>query len=217
MYPDLGDALVSQQSGTSYDGDTSAPSMLNLDYYRDIATKFQVTLNQLDQGLRAAYIAEAANVSPEITSQMRAYIDQIEGKRGQLKATAAAINAGAAVINAAGGRFPVLAVPSGLSALPALALPAAAIAALGVAVALITWGSQIVSGINERLLYAKKIEGLTPAQRTDILQASAQAEKADGFLAAFKPFGGFAGLIKWGALGVAGYLLWRAYQGSRRR
>lgn len=215
MYPDLGDALISQQSGTPYDGGSSA-SMLNLDYYRDIATRFQVTLNQLDQGLRAAYIAEAANVNPQVTADMRRYIQQIEAKRGTLKATAAAINAGAAIINAAGGRFPVLSVPSGLAAAP-LILPAATIAALAGAVALITWGAQIVSGINERLLYAKKIEGLNPAQRADILQASAQAEKADSFLAAFKPFGGFAGIIKWGGLALAAFVAYRAFQSSRKR
>lgn len=216
MYSDLGDVRVSQQSGTAYDGEVGSPSMLNLDYYRDIATRFQVTLNQLDQGLRAAYIAEAANVSPAINSQMRAYINQIEAKRAQLKTTAAAINAGAAVINAAGGRFPVLSVPAGLSAVP-LVLPAATVAALAAAVALITWGAQIVSGINERLLYAKKIEGLNPEQRADIAQASEQAARADSYLGAFRPFAGFGEVIKWGGIALAAFMLWRAFAPYRGR
>lgn len=197
----------------SYTGDVST-SPVSLDYYREKARQFQSTLNQLDQGLRAAYIAEAAHINPEFDAEMRGYINEIEDKKFQLRTTAQAINAGAALINAAGGRFPVLSVPSGLSAfLPAI--PVAAIAAIGAATALITWGAQLVSGLNDRLLWAAKTQGLTDTQRADLLEAQARAEAAANATSIFSGMVGAGKLVMYGAFAVAGWLIWRELQKRR--
>ena len=184
-----------------------------MDYYRQKATEFQATLNALDKGYAAA---NAALASGALDDQSQASIveslDEYEGKRTALKVTAEAINAGAAVINSLGGRFPQLSLPSTLGALPAV--PIALIAAVGTAAGLIAWGSQWLTGLNERLRRAQLIEGATPGQRDALIRAMQQTDAAvseseSSVLASIAP------VIKWVAIGVLGFLAYRAYTGRR--
>lgn len=204
----LSEALYTGGDDESYTGDVSE-SVFSLDYYRNKARQFQETMNHVDEAMRAANIAYNANISPEVNADLLRLQNEFLDKRAQFRYTAEAINAGAAVINAAGGRFPQLSIPQTLEALP-LVLPLAAIAALAGAAALITWGAQFVSGVNERLMYARQVQGLTPAQQNELNVATAKAKAAAsgiGFL------GGNVGTyVKWGLIGVAGYMLWHAFE-----
>lgn len=201
--------------GDAWGRDTQPPetSPFAMDYYRQKAVEFQTTLNALDKGYAAANAALASGaLDEESQASIFEALDEFEGKRTALKLTGEAINAGAAVINSMGGRFPQLSLPSTLGALPAV--PIALIAAIATAAGLIAWGSQWLSGLNERLKRAQLIEGATPSQRDALIRAmqgsdAAQSEAQSGVLAAIAP------AVKWIALGVLGWLAYRAYTGRR--
>ena len=190
-----------------------ATSPFAMDYYRQKAVEFQSTLNALDKGYSAANAALASGaLDDESQAAIFEALDEYEGKRTMLKVTAEAINAGAAVINSLGGRFPQLSLPSTLGALPAV--PIALIAAIGTAAGLIAWGSQWLTGLNERLKRAQLIEGATPSQRDALIRAmqtsdAASTEAQSGVLAAIAP------AVKWIALGVLGFLAYRAFMARK--
>lgn len=192
----------------SYDGSVS-DSLFSMDYYREKARQFQQTMNQVDEAMRAANIAYNANISPEVNAQLLDLQNEFLAKRAQFRVTAEAINAGASVINSAGGRFPQLSIPQTLGLGP-LVLPLAAIAAIGVAVGLITWGAQFVSGVNERLMYARQVQGLTPAQQNELNVATAKAKAAQNAMGWLT--GGYGSLVKYGLYGLAAFLAWKAWQ-----
>jgi hypothetical protein len=201
--------------GDAWGREPAAPetSPFAMDYYRQKATEFQATLNALDKGYSAANAALASGaLDDESQASIVESLDEYEGKRTMLKVTAEAINAGAAVINSLGGRFPQLSLPSTLGALPAV--PIALIAAIGTAAGLIAWGSQWLTGLNERLKRAQLIEGATPSQRDALIRAmqtsdAASTEAQSGVLAAIAP------AVKWIALGVLGFLAYRAFMARK--
>ena len=123
--------------------------------------------------------------------------------------TAEAINAGAAAINALGGRFPSLSIPGTLG-LPPLIVPAAMVAAVGTAAALIVWGSQWVQGVNDRLKRAQIIDAATPEQRASIVAAMAESDNAVS-VAGSSMLASLAPTVKWVAIGIGAFLLYRAY------
>jgi hypothetical protein len=196
----LGEAGVPHDD-ESYGGELS-DSIFSMDYYREKAREFQETLNRLDQTAELAYEAASSNISESLSLDLLVMLDEYESRKWTLKATAETINAGAAVVNAMGGRFPVLSVPSGLGAVPAL--PLAAIAAVATAATLISWGVSWIEGVNDRL----KIETLTaavndpetsPETRDRLLTIYGETEK----LAAASSGTGLATIAtiaKWGAI-----------------
>ena len=180
-----------------------------MDYYRQKAVEFQSTLNAIDAAYRAANDALSSGGLDE-TSQaaLLESLDEYEGRRTTLKVTAEAINAGAAVINSLGGRFPQLSLPGTLGALPAV--PIALVGAIGAAVALISWGVQWIAGVNERLRRAQLLSGASPAQRDALVRAIADSDNAvnqaqSSTLAAIAP------ALKWVAIAALGFLAYRAY------
>jgi hypothetical protein len=181
-----------------------------MDYYRTKAREFQVMLDALDRSYFAASGALATGALDSASvDALTAAIQEYEGRKLLLRTTAEAINAGAAVINGLGGRFPVLSIPGTLG-LPPIIAPAALIAAIGAAAALITWGSQWISGINERLRRAQLIEGASANQRDAVVRAIVDSDNAvtvaeGSFLASLAP------TVKWVALGIGAFLLYRAY------
>lgn len=200
---------VGPRDDYSYTGEDPAQAgPLSLDYYREKARQFQVTMNEIDKGLRAAVIARSANISPALNAYLDATIAEIRGKLGTIRVTAEAINAGASIINRAGGRFPVLSYPSGLGAAP-FVVPAVAIAAIGVAVGVIAWGAQLISGLNARLLHETRAQGLSADQKSKLAEALGLAEIAAGELNPFRSFGGVGAVVKWGGIALVGFLLWR--------
>jgi hypothetical protein len=136
-------------------------------------------------------------------------LEEFDAKKALFRGTAEAINAGAAVINGLGGRFPELSVPVGLGLAPVV-LPAASIAALGVAAALITWGVQWVAGVVSRMETEQLLGYGTPEQKADLAAQLVRAKMAHD-AASESPLQSVSGLIKWGAIAFFGYLAWRAY------
>ncbi len=207
----LGEAGL-DHSDASYEGEQGT-SVFSLDYYRNKARQFQDMLNQVDGAATAARVALAAGADPDLERDLVDMLREFDAKKSTMRMTAEAINAAAAVINSAGGRFPQLSIPTGLGALP-LVLPAAGIAAIAVAATLITWGVTWIDGVKQRLLYAQLTAKGTPEQQAELARALAMAEAASR-ASDESPLASIAGIAKWGAIAVLGWMAWRAWQESR--
>lgn len=211
----LGEVWIpGEDSEETYTGE-AGESKFSMQYYRNTARRFQEVLNQLDRaaGQVATVIADP-NVPQSLVGELSAMLDEFDWKKSVLKGTAEAINAGAATINAVGGRFPELSIPSGLGAVPLL-LPAGTVAAIGVAAGLITWGVTWLAGVNERLKLALQYEQMTPDTRDRVAAAQVQVESAAA-AAQDSPLASIAGIVKWAALGLAAYLAYNAFTSSRK-
>lgn len=196
---------------TSYEGEQSG-SVFSLDYYRGKAVQFQNVLDQVDQAARAAQLAIESDVDPELTQDLLTMLDEFDAKKAMFRFAAEGINAGAAVINAAGGRFPSLSIPRGLGLAPLI--PAAAIAAVGLAATLITWGVRWIDGVNHRLLVAQALAKGTPDQQAKLAEAVIMSEQS-ARASSSSPLASIAGAVKWGAIGLVAFLAWRAWQTSQ--
>jgi hypothetical protein len=204
--------MDSQTLGDRWGGEAVPPatSPFAMDYYRNKAREFQELIIALDRSYWAASGALGTGALDATTAAaLEAALSDYESRRTTLRVTAEAINAGAAAINALGGRFPQLSIPGTLG-LPPLVAPAALVAAIGTAAALIVWGSQWMSGVNDRLRRAQVIDAATPEQRARIVEAMADSDNAvsvasGSFLASLAP------TAKWIAIGVGAFLLYRAY------
>ena len=182
-----------------------------VDYLRQKALEFQGLMNALDQAYGAANDALASqSIDMDTAEYLSQWIADFLAKRDQFRLTAEAINAGSAAVNAVGGRFPVLSIPQTLGIAP-LVLPVAMVAALGAVAGLIYWGSQAISGLNDRLKRAQLLEAASPQQKAQLVQSIADSDAAvqqvqSSVLASVAP------IAKWIALGVGAWLLYRAYQ-----
>ena len=190
-------------------------SMLSLDYYRNKAREFQVVMDALDRSYWAASGALGTGALDATTTQsLEDALADFESRRTTIRLTAEAINLGAATINSAGGTFPKLSIPGTLNAGPIL-VGAAMVGAIGTAAALIVWGSKWINGVNERLRRAQVLEAATPQQRERIVESIAQSDNAVQ-VAESSVLASVAPIVKWVAIGVGAFLLYRAYTGSRR-
>ena len=204
--------MDAQTLGDRWGGEAVPPatSPFAMDYYRNKAREFQELIIALDRSYWAASGALGTGALDATTAAaLEAALSDYESRRTTLRVTAEAINAGAAAINALGGRFPSLSIPGTLG-LPPLVAPAALVAAIGTAAALIVWGSQWMSGVNDRLRRAQVIDAATPEQRARIVEAMADSDNAvsvasGSFLASLAP------TAKWIAIGIGAFLLYRAY------
>lgn len=184
-----------------------------MQYYRDKAREFQQTLNAIDAAYTAASSALATGAIDTVTeAALIEDLNEYESRRTTLRVTAEAINAGAAIVNGMGGRFPQLSLPAALGAVPVA--PLALIGAIGTAAGLIVWGTQWVGGVNERLKRAQLIDGASPAQRDQLVRAIADSDSAvnqaqSSMLASIAP------AIKWVAIGALAFLAYRAYTGRK--
>lgn len=204
--------MDAQTLGDRWGGETppDATNPRAFDYYRNKAREFQVTLDALDRAYWAASGALGTGALDDTTAAaLEAALADYESKRTSLRVTAEAINAGAAAINALGGRFPSLSIPGTLG-LPPLIVPAAMVAAVGTAAALIVWGSQWVSGVNDRLRRAQIIDAASPEQRASIVAAMAESDNAVS-VAGSSMLASLAPTVKWVAIGIGAFLLYRAY------
>jgi len=187
-----------------------ASSPFALDYYRRKAQEFQVMLDALDRTYWAAAGAIGTGALDSASMDaLEAALADYESRKGSLRLTAEAINAGAAAINSMGGRFPRLSIPGTLG-LPPLLAPAALVAAIGTAAALIAWGSQWIAGVNDRLRRAQIIDAATPEQRARIVEAMAEADNSVN-IASGSMLASLAPTVKWIAVGIGAFLLYRAY------
>lgn len=217
----LGDAGASNDDA-SYTGDTG-DSVLSMQYYIDKANQFQLVMNSLDAAATAAEnmlaIAQEADLTgmgvgdPSIADDLVGYLNDFYDKRYQFRLTAEAINAGANTINAVGGRFPVLSIPSGLGIAPVV-MGAVALGALATAAALIAWGNTWLKGLNARMATAASAAMIDDPDKkaaflTQAATAQAAMEAADD-----SPITTIANIVKWGAIAGAVYLAFKAMQGD---
>lgn len=200
-------------SDVSYAGETGE-SRFSMQFWRNKANEFQVMLNQVDTAAQAAVDAIEADIDPELSNQLLAMLDEFDAKKTVFRLTAEGINAGAAVINAAGGRFPQLSIPSGLGFVP-LAIPAATIAAFAVAASLLVWGAQFVSGVNERMAYAQMTGTLSPEKQAQLAEIKVRAQAAQT-ASSQSPLVSISNAVKWGAIALLGWMAFQAFQRTQR-
>lgn len=198
----LGDAIPGGDSDALYTGDYTPSNPLSLDYYREKARQFQQTLNDLDAAARNAQALIDADIDPSLTADLQSMLDDYSSRVGVMKATAEAINAGAAVVNAAGGRFPELSIPTGLGFFPVL--PVAAVAAIATAAVLIAWGVKWLDGYNQRIALAQLTPGLSDDQRSVLAQSLVQSSADTGI-------SGLATIAKYALIGGALYIGYRLF------
>lgn len=210
----LGEVFVpGVPSDVSYTGDTG-DSQLSVSYWRDKVREFQSTLNAVDVIAQSSQIV-ADNV-PESSERdaVLAGLDEFAWKRTTFKATAEALNLGAAAINAAGGRFPVLSIPRSLGLAP-FVMPVAAVAALTTAAALVAWASAWADVQVARIEEARKTIALIedPAARdaAAIAAAGAASSAAQAAAATDSPLASIATIVKVAGIGILGFLAWRAF------
>lgn len=231
MKTGLGEALPGVPTGTydghddyHYTGD-SGESSFTLQYYRNKADEFQRTLNALDMGAQSAQnllaVLEATSdgqVDEELRSSLWELMDQYESKKTSFRLTAEAINAGAYAINAAGGRFPQLSIPSGLGL--AFVLPAAAVAAFAAIAGLTAFAISWLNGYKDLMKRQQILDNASPALKQAMAQSYAEADNAVSLASAQGLFGGslnLANIFKYAGLGLAAYLAWKAYENHTRK
>jgi hypothetical protein len=200
-------------------------SLVSLDYFREKFREFQAMMNAADLSYKAALSALQSNaLSDSDAAELADLVMQYESKRGTMKATAEAMNAAAATVNAMGGRMPSLSIPGTLGLLPALTLPALGIVTAGVTVTLVSWGNTFirsVANVIERGRAIAAVEALPVEQRAQALatlttaqeesrRAVAVAEQSGG-LSALAPI---AKLVTWAAAGFLIYKLVQQFGGS---
>lgn len=197
------------------DTEPTATSAFTLDYYRQKAVEFQQMMTAMDQAYWAAnYALMNSSLDESSAAALMSALNEYDAKKGTIRVTAEAINAGAAAINALGGRFPVLSIPGTLG-LPPIIAPAALVAAIGAAAALLTWGSQWISGVNDRLKRAQLIESASPDERDALVRAMTESDNAVN-VASSSILASVAPTVKWIAYGIGAFLLYRVWNESRR-
>jgi len=210
----LGDAGASN-ADASYVG-AQSDSVVSMDYYRSKIAEFQSTLNAVDTAQQAARDALASGVVDFDNAQaLGDLLQDFEARKSTMRITGEAINMGAAAINAAGGRMPSLSIPQTLGI--GFALPFAAVAAVGTAAVLINWGNTWLRGVNDRLKAAQLIAAQdSPEAAARLAQSIAQSDSALA-IADASPLGSLAPYLKWGAIALGAFMVWRALQGIRKR
>ena len=209
----LGEAGVINDDA-SYSGAQSG-SLVSADYYRQKITEFQTVLTALDSAYQAAQNAYyIEGIDPGALQGLDELMREYEAKRTTLRITAEAINAGAAAINAAGGRMPVLSLPATLGM--SFALPLVAASAIGAAAALIVWGREWLRGVNERLKFAQAIAAQdTPEAAAALAREVARADIAQRE-AESSPVSALAPIFKWGAVAVGAFFAWKMYRDFKK-
>ena len=191
------------------------PSVFSVDYYRNKVTEFQNVLLEMDAAAAIARQMIQDDVDPEITAGYQADIQAFEGKKGQFRAAAEALNFAISGANLVGGGFKPVRVPGQLAALP-LPVIAGVAAAVAVAGGLIIWGRDWIAGINQRTLEAARLATLTPEARERVIRAQQELEAAQN-RAEGSPITAIAGAAKWIGWAVAAYFIWRTVEGFSKR
>lgn len=193
-----------------YAGETGE-SVFSLQYYRNKAKEFQSIMDELDATARSIRTILSLPVDENTADELQMWLAEFDSKKMLFRATAETINAGAFLINKAGGRFPVMQTPQSLKALP-LAIPLAAVAALATAATLISWGRDWMEGVNRRLHDQRMLDAITdPEQRAEAARAVMDANAANE-RAKDSPLSSIANIVKWGAFAGIAYFGWKMWQ-----
>ncbi len=203
----LGDAGAPNDDA-SYTGDTGN-SAFSLQYFRNKASEFQAVLNALDNASRVAEEMLSGSIDVETATFAANWLAEFDAKKWQFRTAAEAINAGAALMNSAGGRFPSLSIPSGLGAVPLL-VPAATIAAIGAAAALIVWGNQAIKSLSTYLSQKQMYdEAATPEAKAEVTRLLVKAREAESM--AENPVSTVANAVKYIAIAAGAFMAYKIY------
>jgi hypothetical protein len=206
----LGDAGT-DNTDASYGAETG-DSSFSMQYYRNKAAEFQSIMDSLDVTANSIRTLLSVGVDEASADELQQWLAEFDGKKYLFRGTAEAINAGAYVVNAAGGRFPVMQIPQTLGFAFAPALPLVAIAAFATAATLIAWGKTWMSGVNRRLHDQRMLDAITdPEAREQAARAVLEANSAQARVEA-SPLATIATVAKWGAIGYGAFMIWRMWQ-----
>lgn len=207
----LGDAGTPNDD-ESYTGEVSS-SPVSLDWFRGQLRQFQAALVTADEAYQAGSAAFVLTGDEGLALQLAEY----DSKAREVKTLAETLNQGAEMVNAMGGRMPVLSIPQTLGVLPAFVIPAAIVAAaLGVG-AWVSWARGFAAGMISGIDAARSraIEaGATPEVIAAIDNERAKAVRAQssGFSLASGLFSGDGWtLAKIAAIGGLAWLAWRSF------
>lgn len=203
-YDELGNVIFSDDAGIP----AAAPTVTEVNYYKQKLAEFQSMLNELDTTAQSAQNIIALTPESSLADDMQTYLAQWDDKRYQFKIAAEGINLAIAGANTFGVDIKKLTIPTGLGLAPvALAGVAAAVAAAAV---LLVWGRDWIAGVNERAKLALQFENLSPDVRDAVIQEQIKIDQAQAN-ANESPLSTIAGSIKWIALAAVAFFAYRAF------
>lgn len=199
-----------------YTGECYDPNSLSrfasLDYYRDRIREFQVSLNALDAAAEEMRRIAALPLPPAEYAQAFDWLNDFENTRGRMVLAAQAINLAADSANALGVRMPVLSIPQNLRAVPPVAIAAVA-AAVGAGAWAFAYAADKIAAYKAIAQRTALILSLPEEQRAAV---AAGMQRVDLAQAQASPLSQIANIVKWVALGVAGWFAFRAIQDAMR-
>ena len=195
----LGD--VGPHDDESYTGETS---LVSFDYFREKYREFQVCMNAADQAYQAGLVVLQITPDPEIDRLLTEY----ESQSTMVRTTAEALNAGASIVNAAGGRMPVLSIPATLG-LPPLLMPAAVVAAVAAAATYVGWSLGYVSAMTRAIEVVN--DSSASAEAKAEITRQLQRAKTAAQLGSGTSLSLLSGPVKILAIGALAFLAWRAF------
>ena len=177
-------------------------SAWTLQYYRNKISEFQGALVGFDQAYNACknLLTSGAIEGTWLQIECDAFMILYDQKRLELRTLVETINAASAVVNAVGGRMPVLSAPSGLGNPLALGALAGAIAA---AIWAIDWIRGAVSEIMMKVNEYDTLAQIPEEQRAQV--AVARTQLAEAKAKAESPLSSVSKIIMWSAIGVAAF------------
>lgn len=214
IYDAMGNVTGFQETENPETDLTGNVTPLQLDYYRNKVREFQEVLNNMDAAAAVARQTIDEEISPDVTAAMQDALAEYDAKKWQFKSAAEALNFAINGVNAVGGNFPNLTLPSGLAAVPLVA-GAAIAGALAVAAALVVWGRDWIAGVNDRLKTEQVLGAVTdPDKRAALAEAIVKTDAAQR-ASEVSPLTNIATMVKWVAIAAVGYFALQAYQRSR--
>ena len=187
--------------------DDDAPPV-STSYFAEKAREFQAIVNALDSTSREVDMLIGALPESALLDELIAQRDELEGKKGQIKLVAEAVNFAANGLNTLGANLPTIQWPQTLGAVPLVAAGAAA-GAIAAAAALIIWGKAWIEGINQRLRNAELLASVPDADKARVAEAVLKTDVALA-QANESPLASIAGIVKWIAIGAVAFFAYQA-------
>lgn len=189
--------------------DDDAPPV-STSYFADKAREFQSVINALDATAREVDQLIGALPESALLDELVTQKAELEGKKGQIKLIAEAVNFSANGLNQLGANLPTIQWPQTLGAAP-LVVAGAAAGAVFAAAAIIVWGKAWIDGINQRLRNAELLASVPEVDRGKVAQAILTTDVALA-QANESPLASVAGIVKWVALGAVAFFAYQAFQ-----
>ena len=197
----------------SVDLDT-LPAGSDMGYFQTKVAEFQTLMTDLDATANAITELQALGVQDD---QLDAALNEFDAKKASFRTAAEALNFAVNGLNKFGTNLPTVAIPSGLGILPAV--PAAAFAAvsgaIAVVAALIVWGKEWISGVNERAKVALALSNIQDPQQRAQAAAAVAKIAATNTSAQTSPLSSIANIVKWVAIAAVAYFAFAAYQKAK--